>query len=164
MAAPLFKSAAAVSADQAIANTETVVLALAFAANELVAGSIYRFEAWLTRAGTTSASPVIRIRIGPTTLIGNIAATLTPPADTLAVGQKIEGIIEIRTAGSGGTALGSLVRDVHLAAVTISPAYGISTATVAVDTTVAQRIELTFISGNAGNTYTVRNAAAYRLN
>ena len=51
---------------------------------------------------------------------------------------------------------------VHLAAVTIQPAIAIN-GTVAVDTTVTNLIELTFISGDAGNTYTFRDAAIFRI-
>lgn len=152
------------TADLAIANTETVVVSKTFAATELVAGMTFMFKAYATRSGTTSASPVIRIRIGTTTLTGNIAATVTPPANTLADPNEIEGMVTIRSAGSGGTALGSLKHTVHLAAVTITEALGVSTGTVAVNTTSAnQKIELTFISGNASNTYTFRNAAIYRV-
>jgi len=153
------------TADLAIANTETVVVARTFAADDLTAGATFVVKAFATRAGTTSAAPVIRIRIGTTTLTGNIAATLTPPVDILAVPIEIEGLVTIRTAGSGGTALGSLQRLVHLAAVTITPAIAPATATVAVNTTTAnQRLELTFISGSASNTYTFRNAVLYRVN
>lgn len=159
-----FSQAGIGTADLAIANTETVVVAKTFAAAELTAGMTFMFKAYATRAGTTSASPIIRIRIGTTTLTGNIAATLTPPVNTLAVGNSIEGMVTIRSAGAGGTALGSLMHTVHLAAVTITESLGVSTATVAVDTTAAnQKVELTFISGNAANTYTWRNAVIYRV-
>jgi hypothetical protein len=124
----------------------------------------FMFRAYATRAGTTSASPIIRIRIGTTILSGNIAATLTPPADALAVPIMIEGMVTIRSAGAGGTALGSLMRAVHLAAVTIQPAINPLTATVAVDTTQAnQVIGLTFISSSAANTFTFRNAVIWRV-
>jgi hypothetical protein len=159
-----FSQSALGTLDQAIANTETVVTARVFAANELAAGQVYKFEAWATRAGAASASEVIRIRIGTTTLTGNIAATLTPPVSTLAVPIKIEGLLRIVAGGSGGTARGELDRAQHLAAVTIQPAINPSTATVAVNTTTANmRVELTFISGSATNTYTFRNAVMYRV-
>lgn len=158
-------ASAARVADLAIANTETVVISKVFDADDLTAGATFMVRAFATRAGTQSAAPVIRIRIGTTTLQGNIAATLTPPIDTLAVGNEFEGFVTIRTAGAGGTALGSLKRTVHLAAVTVSAAIGITAAPVTVNTTLAnQRIELTFISGHASNTYTFRNAVLYRVN
>lgn len=151
--------------DLAIANTETVIASKNFDADDLTAGATFMFKAFATRAGTTSASPIIRIRIGTTTLTGNIAATLTPPANTLAVPIEIEGIVTIVAAGAGGTARGSLKCTVHLAAVTLTAAISPATATVAVNTTLAnQKIELTFISGNAANTYTFRNSAIWRVN
>jgi hypothetical protein len=153
----------ALTTQPAIANTETVVISYTCAANELAVGTTFRFKAFATRAGTTSASPVIRIRVGTTTLSGNIAATLTPPTNGLAVGNVIEGLVTVITAGAGGTVRGSLINQVHLAAVTIQPAVS-STAAVAVNTTSANMlIELTFISGNAGNTYTFQNATLEKV-
>ena len=90
---------------------------------------------------------------------------MTPPVNVLAVPIEIEGVVTIRSAGAGGTALGSLRVAVHLGAVTLTSAINPLTATVAVDTTAAnQRIELTFISGSANNTYTFRNAYLYQVN
>lgn len=153
------------TADLAIANTETVVVSRTFAANELTAGMTFKFEAYSTRAGTTTAQEIIRIRVGTTALTGNIAATLTPPTSTLAVGSKIEGLVTIRTAGAGGTVQGMLQRTTHLAAVTITSAISAFTTPVAVNTTTANQIvALTFISGNAANTWTFRNVVLYRVN
>jgi hypothetical protein len=161
--APALTDTKALTTQPAIANTETVVISYTCAANELAVGTTFRFKAYSTRAGTTSASPVIRIRVGTTTLIGNIAATLTPPANTLAVGNVIEGLVTVITTGAGGTIRGSLENIVHLAAVTIQPAVA-STAAVAVNTTSANMlIELTFISGNAANTYTFQNATLEKV-
>jgi hypothetical protein len=75
----------------------------------------------------------------------------------------IRGLVTIRSIGGAGTVQGMLVNQVHLAAVTIQPAVSAFTTPVAVDTTVDQLIELTFISGNASNTYTFRNATIYRV-
>jgi len=162
--ADLYSQSVLGTADTAIANTETIVTARVFAANELVAGQVYKFEAWFTKAGTNAASAVIRIRIGTTTLTGTIMGTLTPPSNALAVPGKIEGLLRIVTDGAGGTARGELSQQVHLAAVTITSAINPSTATGAVNTTTAnQRVELTFISGHASNTYTFRNAVMYRV-
>jgi len=162
-AGPTYELSAVGPADAAIANTETVVVAEPFAANVLTAGMTFMFKAYATRVGTQNASEIVRIRVGPTTLTGQIAATITPPTSNVAVPIEIEGLVTIRSAGAGGTALGSLKVVTHLAAVTITAAISPSTATVPVDTTVAQRIELTLISGNASNTYTFRNAVFWRV-
>lgn len=147
----------------AIANTETVIISYTCAANELAAGTTFRFKAFFSKAGTNASSAVIRIRVGTTTLIGNIAATLTPPANALAVPGEIEGLVTVVSAGAGGTIRGSLKQQVHLAAVTVQPAIAV-TAAVAVDTTVANMlIELTFISGNGSNTYTFENVTLEKV-
>ena len=159
-----YRSAIA-TADLAIANTETMVVQLVFAANELVAGMTFMFRAYATRAGTTSGQCVARIRVGTTLLSGNVAAVVTSVASTLAVGTIIEGIVTIRTDGSGGTVLGSIGLETHLAAVTISKNIVPTTTAVAVNTQTAnQIIGLTFISGNASNTFTFRNAVMWRVN
>ncbi len=157
-----YAQAASIVADVAIANTETKVVNLSLAANTIVAGMTFKIVAFANRAGTNSATPTIRIRVGPTTLTGNQASTLVAAADTLAVANHFEGICTFRTIGASGTVLGSLKRQVHLAAVTIQPALAIN-GTVAVDTTVANLIELTFISGDAANTFTFRDAAIFRI-
>ena len=153
------------TADLDVANSETVIVSKQFAANELSAGMTFMFKAFATRTGTQSAAFIVRIRIGTTTLTGNIAATLTAVADGLATPLEIEGLVTIRTAGSGGTALGSLRTMRHLGAVTVTPFISPSTATVAVNTTSAdQKIELTIISGHANNHYIFRNAVIFRVN
>jgi len=153
------------AADLAIANTETMVCQLTFAADELIAGSTFMFRAYATRVGATSAQCIARIRVGTTLLSGNIAAVVTSVASTLAVGTIIEGMVTVRTAGAGGTVLGSIGLETHLAAVTISKNIQPLASAVAVNTTTANIIiGLTFISGNAGNTFTFRNAIIWRAN
>jgi len=162
-AGPGYELNAVGAADAAIANTETVVVANAPGANILTAGMTFAFKAFATRVGTNSSSAVVRIRVGATTLTGNVAAINTVPAAAIASPILIHGLVTIRTAGAGGTVLGSLEVTTHLAAVTVTPNIAPSTATVAVNTTTAQRIELTFISGQGSNTYTFRNAVLYRV-
>lgn len=135
----------------AIANTETVIISYTCAANELAAGMTFHFKAWFSQAGANAATPTLRIRIGTTTLTGNIAATLTGTAGNAGTLGSIEGMFTVRTDGAGGTAIGGL-RWFKGGQATI---VATPTATVAVDTTAAnQKVELTFISGSGTNTYT----------
>jgi hypothetical protein len=147
------KSSAPTSA-VAIANTETVVTSITVAANTLRAGSVIRVKGWCSQAGTNAATPTIRIRIGTTTLTGNIAATLTGAVGTSPVTSEFEGQVTIRSVGASGTAIGGLSQfktGVAIASNTI-------TSTVTVDTTVSNLLEFTFISGQAANTYTFQTA------
>lgn len=147
----------------AIANTETVVLSYTCAANELAVGTTFLFKAYFSKAGTNASSAVIRIRVGTTTLTGNIAATLTPPANATTSPGKIEGLVTVITAGAGGTIRGTLEQILHLGAATLTPAIA-STSAVAVNTTTANMlVELTFISGQAANTYTFENATLEKV-
>lgn len=137
-----------------IANTETVVLSYTATADELRAGTTFRFKAFCTQTGTNVATPTIRVRVGTTTLTGNIAATLTGVTGATADPSIIEGLVTVRTGGAGGTVIGGLAQTKN----GVLAAVNMLTATVAVDTTVANLIELTLISGNAANTYNVQVA------
>jgi len=145
------------TSDLAIANTETVVVAYNSVAGELYSGATFEVEAYCTQAGTQTSTPTIRIRIGTTTLTGNIAATLTGAAGTTAVPSWYKGLVTFRSAT---TALGSLQGIKQAIADIITP----SSATVAADVSTANRIELTFVSGNGSNTYTFRNAYIRQIN
>lgn len=153
-------TAASITGAVAIANTETVVASYICAADELKAGTTFLIRAWCTQAGTNAATPTIRIRVGTTTLTGNIAATLTGAVGGSAVPSSFEGMITVRTAGAGGTVLGALTQDKQA----VANAVNCLAATVAVNTTSAnQRIELTFISGNAANTYSFQVATIFKI-
>lgn len=150
----------------AIANTETVV-ASASIASGLVAGSTFAVRAYgrLT-SGATGGSSIFRFRIGPTTLTGNIAATLTiVNADSVTDAPfKLEMLVTVRSSGGAGTVIGnaSVSGGITGAFTAIADVSAIS-ATVAVDTTVTNLVEVTYISGNAGTTATFENVAIERV-
>jgi hypothetical protein len=151
--------ASAITSAAAIANTETVVSSYVCAANELAAGTTFHFRAAASQAGTNAANPTIRIRVGTTTLTGNIAAALTGVSGSGGTPSWFEGFVTVRTAGAGGTVIASICH--HNQSQSRVEA---QTATVAVDTTAAsQRIEFTFISGNAANTFTFQNATVVKV-
>lgn len=144
----------------AIANTETVVISYTCRAGELRAGTSFLFTAYCTQAGTNAATPTIRVRVGTTTLTGNIAATLTGVAGSSAVTSRIEALVTCRTSGAGGTIIGGIQQ----AKSGVLPLANAQTGTVAVDTTAQNMlVELTFISGQAANTYTFREAVVVKL-
>jgi hypothetical protein len=157
VAVPLGSSA--IAAAVAIAASETVVVAYSAIANELVAGTTFEFVAYYTQSGTNAATPTVRIRVGGTTLIGNIASTLTGPVGGTGTQGVIRGTATIRTAGAGGTVIGNL----EFAKNAVSTIYSGTTGTVAVDTTAAMRVELTVASGNGSNTYTFNNATVTKI-
>lgn len=142
----------------AIANTQTQVVAWTAPANYFTAGDVIRVTAYYTRAGTNAAQATGRIRIGPTTLTGAIAATVTFPGAATAVTGCLEALVTIRTIGTSGSAGGGFT-NIHSAT---SPITSV-TAPVTIDTTVSNIIELTVISGNATNSYTFAHATIEHL-
>jgi hypothetical protein len=145
----------------AIANTETLVLGVALPADYMAAGTTFRIRAYgrLT-SGATGGSSIFRCRIGTTTLTGNIPASLTIANAALATAAPfvVDVLATVRTAGGSGTAIGNIsaVGGVVGAFTTAGDVSAIS-ATVVVATNAAKRVELTYISGNAGTTATFEN-------
>lgn len=156
---PFYAAASAITGTVAIANSETLVTSYSAAADELLAGTTFYVKAYATQAGANAATPTVRVRIGTSTLAGNIAATLTGIAGSTAGSSMFEGIVTIRSTGAGGSAIGSLEQTKSGTATT----FNVPTATVAVNTTVLNLIELTFISGNGSNTYTFQEAVIQKV-
>jgi len=147
------------AATAAIANTETVVLSFTAAANTIVAGDVFRFTGYATATGSTAASPILRIRIGTTTLTGATTASVTTAAATSSVTNfRFEAMVTCRTAGSSGTIGGA--GNVLYGGGTYT---GGVTATATVNTTVQNLVEVTFISGLASRTYVFDHAILEKL-
>ena len=134
-----------------ISNTETVLISGTLPANSLLAGSTFKVKA--LGVGTTSTSPgntTFRIRIGPTTLTGNIPTSVVAAATASLTAQpwRFEGLVTIRTITASGTVIGECVLWANSAS-GLFPAQTMSAtvATVVVDSTVANLIELTVITG-----------------
>lgn len=147
----------------AIANTETLVLSYPMAAGYMTAGTTFRISAFgrLTSGGTPGSS-VFRCRIGTTTLTGNIPATLTLVNGTsvTALPFFLTMLVTVRTAGSSGTVTGNVsITGGVIGAFTVAGGVSAISATVAVDTTAAKLVQLTYISGNSGTTATFEEAA-----
>lgn len=154
-----------ITAAVAIANTETVVTSQSIASG-LTAGSSFTVRAYgrLT-SGATGGTSIFRFRIGTTTLTGNIAATLsiTNANNVTNAPFLMEMLVTIRTSGGAGTAIGNIsVNGGITGAFTATADISAISATVAVNTTVTNLVEFTYISGNAGTTATFENVALER--
>lgn len=148
----------------AITTTQTQVAAITVPAGTFTAGSVYRITAFgeVTSGGTHAVT--IRVRIGTTTLTGNIAASSSPTATATANGHSfaVTALVTIWTVGAGGTADGGI------AVVGTGPGtqqpfsdssrVGISASPITVDTTVANILELTAVTANAATSVTFHQA------
>jgi len=143
----------------AIANTETVIRSFTAAANTLPAGTTIRARAFASRAGTSTQQGIIRLRIGTTTLTGNIVSTNTLTSSATAGVMYAELVGTILTTGATGTTSGGAISFYPTATVPVLS----TTASVTVNTTVQNLVELTFISGSATNTYTFISATIEEL-
>lgn len=132
--------------------TETILHQISLPANSLLVGTTLRFKA---HGIITATVPTLlaRLRIGTLGTTGDTQVCATAAAGVATgAGWSIEGYITIRSIGSGGTALGNIT----MAAT--APANTAQTATVTVNTTVANFIELTAIGGGTTPVVTVVQA------
>lgn len=151
-------NSASIAAQTPIADSETVVVALVIPANTLEAGASYLIHAAGTQVGTNAANPLLKVRVGPTTLTGNIATSLTGITGANALPVEFEANITVRTVGASGTVLGS-IRHMKTDGTTYDfTLRAVASSTVAIDTTVENRLEFTLNSGNAAVTYNIQTA------
>lgn len=159
----LAPSAASIAAASAgINSTETQVVSLVIPAGMMVAGSTYRITASGVCTSTGANVGHFRARLGTTTLTGNIAVDVSPTAAAsgTAIPFLIDMLVTVRTAGATGTLIGSgsLENNGVTGVSATTPVVAQTTATVAVDTTAAKLIELTFQAAAATTTCTFHNA------
>lgn len=157
--------ASIVAATAAIVNAEAQVVGCTVPLNLMQAGTTFR----ITAAGsiTTAGSPgndVFNVRIGTTTLTGNIAAVVTAPAVASITTQPfyLEMLVTVRTAGASGTVVGQgIVQSTNTTtgAFTSLNIVGITTSAVAVDTTAAKIVELTATTGAGTSSVLIQNAS-----
>lgn len=159
--------AASITSAVSIANsaTETQLIGLTIPANTLVAGSTLFFAA-TGIAGTTLIAPTMtwRVRIGASSLSGNIAASWAPtPGTSLSnKGWRIDGEITVRTAGGSGTCIANgLLSDELSSTLTDAVKLSDQTSAVALDTTASRVLEITMQFGTADAANTLTCATAF---
>lgn len=141
-----------------ITTTEAVAHQVSIPANSLLVGTTYRVKVFGTITGTTPTI-LARVRCGTagTTADAQVAAmSAASAALTSATAWSIEALFTVRTIGSGGTCIGFL--EFHgigaAAALAISP----TTATTAVNTTVANFLSVTMIGAGTTPVITINEA------
>lgn len=130
----------------AITTTETQVVGITIPAGTLTAFSVYEIDAWGNVTSTAGNVVTFRIRIGTTTLTGNIPEQLAPTATATAANNSfhLTGLVTVRSTGAGGTIIGALQfigQDAQPFTVRLRASQ--ATGTVVVNTDVANILELT---------------------
>jgi len=122
-------------------------------AGRLTAGSTIRIRARGIMADTGAPTLQIRIKVGANTFCDTGAVALAAIAGTH--GWMLEADVTVRTVGSPGTAIGNCT--FALAVINPPDLDTINTATTAIDTAIANTVDLTFQWGtaNPANTLTV---------
>jgi hypothetical protein len=154
-----------------ITTSQTQVVAYTIAANTLAVGDIFMVQAMGVCTSSTSTVVTFRIRLGTTTLTGNIATANTPTANNTASADPfwINGMVTVRSIGSSGTVHGGMTLNAGTqpfgaATRTASgdPA-GNSTSTVVLDTTATKLIELTAVTAAGTTSVNFTQAAIWKV-
>lgn len=150
--------AALLATPATITTVEIVVLNYQFAANQLAAGVTIGVKMAGTISATSAGSLTARLRLGTagTTADAQVFSTGAVGTVTTAVGFFLDGLVQIRSAGAGGTALGN--GHLNVGAATLPSA---QTATTAVNTTVANFLDLTLVGAGTAPSITVTNASIH---
>ena len=145
-------------------TAETQVIALTMPAGSMQAGTSFRIRALARLSSTTnSTTHTFRCRIGPTTLTGSIAASLgaVRPGVTVANAPfTVDVLVTVRTTGTTGTCIGQIVvlsRSTTPVAFTPSNVISAHSATVAVNTTVQNIVEMTSTGSSTLDTTNFEN-------
>ena len=159
---PVVPSVSRATATAAISTTEVQAIALALPANVLKVGTTVRLRAaGVMTVGVTAGTMTARVRIGPSP--GSLSDpspvlhTVVPVASRTAIPFLVEFNVTCRSAGVGGTIIGAGTLDGS--AVSTTGTTGGVTTPVAVNTTVANVIQLTLV-GSTGHSHVVHVATA----
>lgn len=159
--------AAIVAASAGIVDTETKAVNASIPAGMLRVGTVLRLRAFAFITSTVNNDITFNVRLGPTTLTGNIPAALTcKPGNsgtTTAAGVLIDVTVTIRTIGASGTCYGVGVAVSHSSGAAVSQALALANelftpASVAVDTTVANLAEICCVTAAATTAVTFQVA------
>lgn len=145
-----------------ITTTQTQVVALTIAANTLAVGRTYRLTASATVTSTVANTVTLRARIGTTTLTGNVITVITPAATTTASnnGFTFVAMVTCRSTGASGSIIGeSYFVGGNSQPFGASVGHDNTTATVSVDTTVQNILEVTMVT--AAGTTTLNGRVAF---
>lgn len=136
-----------------VTTTETVMLTCSIPANQMVVGTTYRCVFFCANSAVTAVTAAMRLGTAGTTsdtLVANTGGgTLTPGAAN--VGLVFEVMVTCRTTGATGTVASSLTGVSNLPAAYAQSAMQMTaTASVTVNTTVANKLTFTLKAASAG--------------
>ena len=158
----LVNSRAAISSSTAgITNSQTQVVGLTIPANTLTVGRTYRLTASCTVTSSAINVVTLRVRIGTSTLTGNVITSITPSSTNSASsdGFTLTALVTCRTTGASGKMIGEM-QYVGGNSQPFGAAVGHSgtTALTDVDTTVQNVLEVTIVTAAGTTTVTGRVA------
>ena len=157
--ASAFTPKSLVTPPAAIVASEVSILSASLAAGLLKAGTTFRLKAaGVMTVGVTAGTMIARARIGTSGALTDAVAAIhnvVPVASRTSIPFLIEFLVTCRTAGAGGTIIGSGTLD-GSAVSTTGTTTG-QTATAAVNTTVANTLQVT-LQGSSGHSHTVHVA------
>lgn len=148
-------------ASTGIQNVQTSVVTATIPANSLVVGARYKVRISGTIVSTVANAVTLRARFGPTTLTGAVITSNAPNATTTASsdGFTWEASLTCYSLGGTGTIYGSsFFIGGNSQPFATATGHSNNTAAVTVDTTVANVLEATVLTGATTTTVAIRDA------
>lgn len=142
------------TAPKSVSADEVSILAFSAGANTLMVGTSFTFNAFYTRSGSATIVGIIRLRAGPTSLAGNIAGVVSVDQTPTSSRSFLQGLATVVSTGAAGL----IQANIALFDDGLPLRVGTSSL-VAIDTTVANLIEITHTMQAAGVIPTTYNLA-----
>lgn len=133
-------------------------------ANTLKVGMLIRVEAWgVYTTPATAGTGRHKVKLGSTVILDTAAQTMTSSVTNR--GWKLEGLIRVVSVGASGTVEAQGAVRLNTTALASSHIDMENTATVTVDTTVAQDLQISYQAGTSNaQSFTLRNMVVEFLN
>lgn len=151
--------------NESTTSSEEQSIGKTFSANTLAAGTCIKLEAWYTITSTAANTVTFRVRCGASSLSGTVVTNVAPTTTTTASdhGVYVTALMTVRSTGASGTAIGGIsFVAVETQPFTVGHRTNQETATVTVDTTASNVVELTVVA-SAGTTTIVCRQASVQL-
>jgi hypothetical protein len=153
------------TSNASVTTTETQCVGKTFSANTLAAGTCIQLDGWFTITSTAANTVTFAVRIGTSSLSGTVAAQVAPTTTNTASNHsvRVTALVTIRSTGASGTAIGGMsFVAIENQPFTVGHRTDQETATITVDTTVSNVVELT-VDCSAGTTTAVCRQAFIQL-
>ena len=148
-----------------VGTTETSIVTLAIPASVMTVGTTWRLAMWGVGTTVVSGNVNLRVRLGTATLTGNVMTSINPVISATGSGKGFffNSLVTVRSIGTSGSGIGECAIFGDATTPYADNSVSAITATSAINTLVANLLEITGIISPLSNTITVQLAEIFTL-